>query len=201
MNALAPSSQPDIELPRCGRCSLATFACRCDRALQMCDGNPRETIGALMLANGMQAAEIASLKSQVEGLRKALRDLTDDATELADVLRDAKRRFIACHPKALDVTEELLCEIDRVENRLRHPAPVSQADGAAQATPEPPAKIRHRGVFIERQRTGGVYRYICHTGIFKFLPDLYDTQAGAIKAVDAKLDAASSVPSADREGK
>ncbi len=51
------------------------------------------------------------------------------------------------------------------------------------------AKIRHRGVFIERQGVGGKYRYICHTGILKFLPDLYDTQAEAITAVDEKLDA------------
>lgn len=53
----------------------------------------------------------------------------------------------------------------------------------------PFAKIRHRGVFIERQGLDATgYRYICHTGILKFLPDLYDTQDDAIKAIDAKLD-------------
>ena len=51
------------------------------------------------------------------------------------------------------------------------------------------AKIRHRGIFIERQGLDATgYRYICHTGILKFLPDLYDTQDDAIKAVNAKLD-------------
>lgn len=54
------------------------------------------------------------------------------------------------------------------------------------------AKIRHPRawhVFIERQMTKDPdhYRYICHTGISKFLPDLYETQAEAIAAVDAKL--------------
>lgn len=62
------------------------------------------------------------------------------------------------------------------------------------------AKIRHRGVFIERQGLDATgYRYICHTGILKFLPDLYDTQDAAIKAVDAKLDQAKgpALPSTD----
>lgn len=40
MTAPAPRSQPGNDLPRCGRCSLAKFACRCDQALQMCDGKP-----------------------------------------------------------------------------------------------------------------------------------------------------------------
>lgn len=49
-------------------------------------------------------------------------------------------------------------------------------------------KIRHRGIFIEKQGQGdGTHRFICHTGISKFLPSLYDTQAEAIAAVDAKL--------------
>lgn len=51
-------------------------------------------------------------------------------------------------------------------------------------------KIRHRGVFIERQmQAKDKYLWICHTGISKFLPDLYKSQAEAIKAVDAKIDA------------
>jgi len=50
------------------------------------------------------------------------------------------------------------------------------------------AKIRHRGVFIERQGLDATgYKYICHTGIDKFLPDLYDSQEQAVEAVDAKL--------------
>ncbi len=54
-----------------------------------------------------------------------------------------------------------------------------------------PAKIKHREVFIERQlQASGAHRYICHTGILKFLPNLYDTQEQAIAAVDAKLDGA-----------
>lgn len=56
------------------------------------------------------------------------------------------------------------------------------------------AKIRHPRcwhVFIERQmQTIDKYKYIAHTGIEKFLPDLYDTQAEAIAAVDARLAAA-----------
>jgi hypothetical protein len=60
--------------------------------------------------------------------------------------------------------------------------------------PTPPpsehAKIKHRGVFIERQLQGATceYLYICHTGIAPFLPRLYATQQLAIEAVDAKLD-------------
>lgn len=54
-----------------------------------------------------------------------------------------------------------------------------------------PAKIRHprcERVFIERQMHGADhYRYIAHTGINRFVPDLYHTQALAIAAVDAKL--------------
>jgi hypothetical protein len=51
------------------------------------------------------------------------------------------------------------------------------------------AKIQHRGVFIERQLQGnnGSYRFICHTGISKFLPDLYETQEQATAAIDEKL--------------
>jgi len=60
-------------------------------------------------------------------------------------------------------------------------------------------KIQHRGVFIERQlQAGGAYRFICHTGISKFLPDLYDTQEQAIKAVDEKLEAKLAAPALTR---
>lgn len=49
-------------------------------------------------------------------------------------------------------------------------------------------KIKHRGVFIEPQwQSATTFKYICHLGISKFLPDLYDTQEEAIAAVDAKL--------------
>lgn len=52
----------------------------------------------------------------------------------------------------------------------------------------PASKIRHKGIFIERQlQDGGAHLFICHTGITKFLPDLYPTQAQAIAAVDAAL--------------
>lgn len=51
---------------------------RCDQALQMCDGSPRATIKAVLLANDMQADEIASLKSQVEELKKALEFYRDE---------------------------------------------------------------------------------------------------------------------------
>ena len=52
------------------------------------------------------------------------------------------------------------------------------------------AKIRHRGIFIESQLqdASGKRLFICHTGISKFLPDLYETQQQAIEAVNAKLD-------------
>lgn len=53
------------------------------------------------------------------------------------------------------------------------------------------AKIRHPlepRVFIERQLVGpDHYQYICHTGIDKFVPELYETQAEAIEAVTTKL--------------
>jgi hypothetical protein len=51
------------------------------------------------------------------------------------------------------------------------------------------AKILHRGIFIERQLQGGdgSHRFICHTGIVRFLPGLYETQEAAIAAVDAAL--------------
>lgn len=49
-------------------------------------------------------------------------------------------------------------------------------------------KIRHKGIFIERQlQDGGDYLFICHTGIAKFLPDLYPTKAAAIAAIDSAL--------------
>lgn len=55
------------------------------------------------------------------------------------------------------------------------------------------AKIEHLGIFIERQLQSQMigYRYICHTGIGRFLPDLYETQKQAIDAIEAKMAAKS----------
>lgn len=50
------------------------------------------------------------------------------------------------------------------------------------------SKINYRGVFIERQlQPDGNHLFICHTGISKFLPDLYETQDDAIEAVVKKM--------------
>lgn len=50
------------------------------------------------------------------------------------------------------------------------------------------AKNNHRGIYVEEQlQAGGKYLWRCHTGLRRFLPDLYETREDACAAIDAKL--------------